>query len=508
MAVSTDKPLTDKPLDEPLGEVELGDARLSRRLLMLVEAFAEHPEASIPGATGSWSAAQAAYRFFDNEQVSPEKLIQALAGATARRCLGLPLVLAVQDTSSLDYTGHSDTLGLGPLEHPKHRGLFAHSTLAVDPRGGVPLGLLGQETWARSAETRVAKGESRKTLPIEAKESIHWLVGVKQTLERLGPEVKAVTVADREADLYELFALACVLRGDWLIRARHDRKLLGDEGHLLRAVESAPIGLCTWVDLVRTDEREARRAKLTVRSIEVVLLPPRRPVKVIAEWWQKHPEAEHLAPEKLEPVRVGVVLVDEVEVPAGVKPLRWLLLTSLSVKSPLEALTVIGYYRLRWLVERYHFVLKSGCQVERLQLETAERLRRALAVYSEVAWRLLWLTYQARATPAALWTTVTTADAVPPGLADLDWRLVYLAVSPKAALPDTPPELRTMVRLIARLGGFLGRKGDGEPGVKTLWRGLRRLDDMVAGYHLFSAHPDLLPDLLRPRPLASSPTCV
>lgn len=497
-------------IDEALGEVELGDERLRKRLSILVEALSEHPEASIPEATGSRAAAQAAYRFFDNEAVSPERLIEALAQATARRCEGRPLLLAVQDTTSLDYTSHRDTSGLGPLEHSAHRGLFVHSTLAVDPRGGVPLGLLGQETWARPSESRVAKGESRKALPVEAKESAHWLVGLKQGEKRLGSaggSTRVLTVADREADVYELFALAHLLQADWLIRARHDRKLAGDEGQLLQAVERAPIRVCTFVDLVRTDERAARRAKLTVRLAEVVLVPPRRPVGALAQWWQAHPEVEHLAPERLTPVRVGVVLVDEVAAPEGEKPLRWLLLTSLAVKTAEEALAVIGYYRLRWLVERYHFVLKSGCQIERLQLETAERLRRALAVYSEVAWRLLWLTYQARTTPAALWTTVTTDRAVPAGLADLDWRLIWLAVSPKVALPDTPPELRTVVRMIARLGGFLGRKGDGEPGVKTLWRGLRRLDDLVAGYRLFSKHPDLLPDQLQASTLASSMTC-
>ena len=151
--------------DEPLGEVEPGDERLRKRLAMLVEPFVEHPEASIPEATGSWAATQAAYRFFDNEAVSPEELIEALSGATAKRCGALPLVLAVQDTTSLDYTSHSDTLGLGPLEHPKYQGLFVHSTLAIDPEGGAPLGLVSQETWARSAE---AKGETRKVLPVEA----------------------------------------------------------------------------------------------------------------------------------------------------------------------------------------------------------------------------------------------------------------------------------------------------------------------------------------------------
>lgn len=130
---------------------------------------------------------------------------------------------------------------------------------------------------------------------------------------------------------------------------------------------------------------------------------------------------------------------------------------------------------MRWLVERYHFVLKSGCLVERLQLETAERLRRALVVYSEVAWRLLWLTYEARAHPEAPCTEVFD---------ELTWRLLWVADCPTAVVPVTPPDLRTAVRKIAMLGGFLGRRGDGEPGVKTLWRGLRRLNDIVATYRI------------------------
>lgn len=467
---------------EMIGEVALGDERLNRRWASLVEAFAEHPAESIPEACGSWAATQAAYRFFDNGAVRPEQLILALAAATAKRSAGLPLLLAVQDTTSLDYTSHTDTEGLGPLEHPKHQGLFVHTTLAVNPVGGVPLGILSQETWARDPEVE-GKRDKRKVLPIEAKESARWLLALKQTEVRFGPATRVLTVADREADIYELFALAHELVGDWLIRARHDRNLVGDERHLLATVEQAPVSACTSVELARTDQREARRAKLEIRRAEVVLRPPTRPVKVIAEWWREHPKVEHLAPEKLEPVRVGVVLVTEVDVPTGVKPLRWLLLTSLAVKTPEQALAVVGYYRLRWLVERYHYVLKSGCQVERLQLETAERLRRALAVYSEVAWQLLWLAYEARADPETPCTKV---------LDELSWRLLAARDCPTVVLPVTPPDLRTAVRKIAMLGGFLGRKGDGEPGVKTLWRGLRRLNDMVAGYLLFTEHPDLL----------------
>jgi len=470
-------------VDEIVREIELGDERLDKRFVTLVETFLERPAASIPEACGTWTATEAAYRFFDNEGVLPEQIILAMARATAKRCEGLPLVLSVQDTSSLDYTGHTDTVGLGPLEHPKHRGLFVHTALAVDPEGGVPLGIVSQQVWARDP-AQVGKSEKRKELPIEAKESARWLVGLKEAEVRLETAAHVLTVGDREADVYELFVLAQELQGDWLIRARHDRRLKGDEGHLLAAVEQAPVCAHTTVELPRVDGREARQAKLEVRSAQVLLVPPARAVGVVKAWWAEHPAVEHLVPMKLRPVRVGVVLVDEVDAPSGVEPLRWLLLTSLPVTTPEQALACVEYYRLRWLVERFHFVLKSGCKVEGLQLETADRLRRAIAVYSEVAWRLLWLTYEARRHPDASATTVVD---------DPTWRLVYAVASPKTAVPMTPPNLRTIVRMIAMLGGFLGRKGDGEPGVKTLWRGLRRLNDMVEGYRVFKEHPDLFP---------------
>ena len=161
----------------------------------------------------------------------------------------------------------------------------------------------------------------------------------------------------------------------------------------------------------------------------------------------------------------------------------WLLLTSLPLDTPEQVLTCITYYRLRWLIERYHFVLKSGCQVERLQLEDAERLKRALVVYAAVAWRLLWLTYEARAHPEAPCTVVLDDDA---------WRLLWAVSYPKAVLPANPPDLHSALREIAKLGGFLGRKHDGEPGVKTLWRGLRRLTDLLAAYRALREHPELL----------------
>jgi len=467
---------------EIIESVELGDERLKQRLYALMEAFAEKPGASIPEACGTWNDTHAAYLFLDNKAVEAEAIASGAAQTTVSRCRGQKVVLAVQDTTSVDYTSHSKTEGLGPLEAANCRGLFVHSTLAVSGEG-VPLGLIDQEVWARDPED-TGKRERRKELPIEAKESAKWLRSLKQTEERLhSAGVDVVTVADREADVYELFALAEEMDSGWVIRARHDRKLKGEAGKLLAKVESAPAYACGTVEVSRSDDRPARQAKLEVRRVRVTLQPPRRAKEVMVQWWAEHPYVERLAPPRLEPVTVGVVLVTEVDPPTGVEALRWLLLTNLPVDTLEQVQLCINYYRLRWLVERYHFVLKSGCRIERLQLEKAERLVRALAVYAVVAWRLLWLTYEARVHPEAPCTLILHEDA---------WRLLLALSSPEAKVPSEPPDMRTAVREIAKLGGFLARKHDGEPGAKTIWRGMRRLNDMVLGYRALQEHPDLL----------------
>lgn len=461
--------------EEIVGEIELGDKRLDDRLAALVEALAERPEASIPEACGDWAGTMAAYRFFKNDSVDPQRIIEGMAQATAARCQSQPRVLVVQDTTSLDYTTHRDTTGLGPLEDSRRRGLFMHTALAVSEEG-VPQGLIDLQIWGRDPNT-IGKRHQRHELPIEAKESAKWLRAVRQAEVRLGPQVRVLTVADREADVYELFALAHELDGDWLIRARHDRALKEPEGKLLAAVEGTEPKVCTRLELPARDGQPAREARLEIRSTSVVLVPPRRSKAAEGKWWAAHPEAERLAPTVLRAIRVGVVLVTEVDPPAGVKPVRWLLLTSLPVDSPQQALACVLAYRLRWLVERYHFVLKSGCQVEKLQLETAERLHLALVVYAGVAWRLLWLTYQARVHADAPCTVVFDDDT---------WQALYATHHQTLLLPEDPPDLRTAVGMVARLGGFLGRSHDGEPGVKTIWRGLRRLDDIVATWRLLN----------------------
>jgi hypothetical protein len=233
----------------------------------------------------------------------------------------------------------------------------------------------------------------------------------------------------------------------------------------LERLESAirqvhPCGQLT-LELRRHPEREARQATLTLRATTLELQPP----------------ATHPQRERLQPIRLQVIWAAEENPPTGVEQVRWLLLTTLTITCFEDVVQCLRWYSYRWLIERYHYVLKSGCRLEQLQLETADRIQRALATYTIVAWRLLWMTYLARYHPDTPADTVLETD---------EWQALYCTIHQTPKPPDSPPDLRTCVRWIAQLGGFLARKHDGEPGVKTLWQGLRRLHDIAQTWLLLS----------------------
>jgi hypothetical protein len=232
-----------------------------------------------------------------------------------------------------------------------------------------------------------------------------------------------------------------------------------EERYLEEAIHQAPPAGIVRVQIGRRDERAPREAHLHVRYRRLELLPPRH----------------HKGRKELRALELGVILAQEEQPEKGDEPVRWLLLTSLPLESLGQAAQCIAYYSRRWLVERYHYVLKSGCRVEELQLESAERLERALATYAVVAWRLLWLTYAARQAPNAPCTIA---------LDEQEWQALFCLMHKEPAPPAQPPTLAEAVRAIAQLGGFLAREADGPPGVKTIWRGLTRLHDITIGFHL------------------------
>jgi hypothetical protein len=376
------------------------------------------------------------------------------------RLAGQPRVLLIQDTTSLDFSHHPATQGLGPLEHPASRGLKLHSVLSAT-LDGVPAGLVYQQVWARDPAT-VGQRHQRRQRATAEQESQRWIDGVVGCEAVLPPELALVTIADREADIYDLFALPRRAGHDLLIRAAHDRNLAEGSERLWAAAQAGVnLGEHT-VTVGRRPDQPLRTATLTVRVATIALDPP----------------LHHRQRARCPAIPVWAIWAAETQPPAGCAAVQWLLLTTLPVTTVAEAVTGLVWYALRWLIERYHVVLKSGCRIEALQLATAARLERALALYSIVAWRLLWLTYLARQTPDA----PCTLALAPPA-----WQALWCVHHQTPTLPATPPTLAEAVRWIAQLGGFLGRTGDGAPGVKVLWRGLQRLDDLTAMFTLL--HP-------------------
>lgn len=267
-------------------------------------------------------------------------------------------------------------------------------------------------------------------------------------------------MADSEADIYDLLATPRNPNSELLIRAHHNRCVRSSERkdeqaqRLQDAIRrSAPIGHIT-LELREKPARAAREAILTLRTISVEIQPP-----------TTHPNIKHA-----HPIHVQVILAEEKKPPPNVEPVSWLLLTALPVTCFEDVVQCLLWYSYRWLIERYHYVLKSGCALEKLQLKTADRIEKALATYCIIAWRLLWLTYFSRTHPEHSVDTV---------LEPYQWQALYCYIHSVAPPPNTPPTVNQCVRWIAQFGGFLGRKGDEEPGVKTIWRGLKRLDDIA-----------------------------
>lgn len=439
----------------------LGDARLNQRLVRIVADKLANPTASIPQASGSWAATKATYTFCASKQFSTDRIRAAHLDATRARIGAHHTVLVLQDTTELNYSTHPHTTGLGHLDNAHCSGLKVHSGLAAT-LDGVPLGLVHQQVWARDAAT---KGQNARKRPQEQRESQRWLTTLEEVQQALPAPIRLIVVADREADIYPLFIAPRDERTDLVIRATYNRSLV--DGGKLEDVAAA----VEWkgersVHIPANGARQARDATVRIGWVTVTLRPP----------------SDYPRPASAPRPSIQLVVVEEREPPAGVKPLRWLLWTTLAVTNWDEAIVVVEAYRARWLIERYHYVLKSGCGIEHVQLETADGLERALALCCIVAWRLLWLTYQARAQGETSCTMV---------FAPHEWQALVCTIRQRAEPPSEPPSLREAVRMVAQLGGFLARKGDGEPGVKTLWRGLSRLDDIAATWLLLrgtSAH--------------------
>lgn len=440
------------------------DPRLVKRLITIARTFAKNPGESIPEACESKAKTKGVYRFFSNSKVTPDSILESPRGETVKRVSQHEIVLSVQDTTLGDYTAHPKTKGVGPTTDGNGLiGIFIHTALAVNTNG-IPLGILAQKIWSRTPG-EIGKGKNRKHIPIERKESYKWFEIMDKSLKDIPETTMVVTVGDREADIYELFHKATTENRHLLIRAKHDRNVVDQEPKkLYEQVKSSDVlGKC-MVKVPRNTELNLppRTIWLMLQSRKVTLYPP------------------FIKGKPLDTITLTAILAREIAPPEGVKPIEWLLLTTLEVDNAEEAFEKVRWYTHRWKIERFHYILKSGCKIEELQLETFERLKNAIALYSFLAWWLTWITYQARETPDVPCTLI---------LADFEWKLLISQVKGSKYLPKRIPTLKEAVLLIAQLGGFLARKSDGDPGVKVLWRGLRELHTMSRTLQSLRSNP-------------------
>ncbi len=387
--------------------------------------------------------------------MSPQQILASHRDSVVERANQQQVVLAIQDTTDLNFSGLKATSGLGFINQTVQQGIKVHTCFAVSGNGE-PLGVLHQHTWTR--EERAGKAGGRRKHPTSEKESQRWLDTLSAAEQGISPSVCLIHVGDREADIYDLFVQPRRQDSHLLIRVQHNRKVQHELGYLIPTIEQAPVVGQRTIELQRNPKRPARSATLTVRVLQVTIERPRY----------------HLTPEAPATVTLTALLVEEVDPPSGAEPIRWLLVTTLPIHDFVDAWQCVQWYSLRWMIERFHFTLKSGCKIEELQLEAAERLLRALATYSIVAWRLMWLTYRARLSPDESCESVLTIH---------EWKLLRRKFEPRHR-SQRPPTLRQAIRWIAQLGGFLARSGDGEPGLKTLWRGLGVLHHLVEGAEL------------------------
>ncbi len=464
--------------EEEFSKADFGDRRLTRRLVSIVRAFYARPQATIPQACQTRAKTKAAYRFFDHRNTSMDKIFEQHYEATQDRASQEPVVLAVQDTTTLNYTSHPATENLGPIGYRPDRGigLIVHDTMAFNP-DGTPLGLLDVQCWARDAED-FGKKNRRHELPIEQKESNKWLISFRKVAEaqRRSPETTFVSVGDREADIYDLFELALKepTGPKLLVRASQNRPLADTEGHLWDKLSEQNISGIQEIRVPRRGNRPARTARLAVRFAEITLKPP-----------IKKPSLRELS--------IWAVLAQEVNAPEDVEPIEWMLLSTCEVTTFAQAVEKLAWYAVRWGIEVYHRTLKSGCKIEERQLGHADRIEACLAIDLVVAWRIFHLTKLGRETPDVPCTVF---------FEEAEWKALTAYINQNPAPPDRTPTLREAVHMVASLGGFLGRKGDGEPGTKSLWLGLQRLDDIT---NIFKVMTRLYVPYSQKPPVSSNP---
>lgn len=456
-----------------LEQMDLGDKRRTDRVTYFITSKLNNPTGSIPDVFKSSNAeVQAAYRILDNDKVKPKAILEPHFESTLKRIAQFPVMLMVDDLSYFDYTNKEVASELGMIGNRTAYGLVTSPLLAVTPERNC-MGLADWKTWCRDPNLEPSLKRYFKQ-PIEEKETYHWLKRYCKISDWQGenPNTQLVYVADRGGDIIDIYKEAEDRKNrqeayaSYVIRCAYDRLIISndttDEGAAINKIQqklscAETLGE-TEINIAAAKNRSARTAKMIVTMANVTITNSKKKVK--------HPIAN------LTVVRVR----EEGTTPQNEKPIEWTLMTNIEVSTYEDALKIVDYYLCRWQVELYFKVLKSGCGVEKLYLQTKDRLENCLAIYALVAWRILYLTQVARNAPDLPCTVIFT---------DSEWKATYRVMNRKKPLPSKPVTLNEMMLMIGALGGFMPRKGCKFPGVKSIWKGTQRVYDFALAYDLF-----------------------
>jgi len=456
-------------LDKELVGCRFCDPRLGRRFRKFVGQLATRLGQTIPLACQDWTNTKAAYRFLSNGRVNEAAILAGHFQATRERFeVAEGPILVLHDTTEFSYTResaqpigilHKSFGGRGKDGRPRLHtvcGILMHSSLAVTAEG-LPLGLVAIKFWTRSKfkGTNALKRKVNPTrVPIEAKESVRWLENLKQSTERLGEPSRCIHIGDRESDIYELFCAAQESGTKFIVRTCVDR-LAGDGQHTIAA-------MMRGIKVKAIHRVEVRDAKGTVSKATVRVKYHRLRVHPPIGKQKEYP-----------PLMLTVIYAQEASTPRGRQKIDWKLITNLPVRCRKDAVEKLAWYAMRWRIETFHKILKSGCRAEAAKLRAAERIVNLIAVFCILSWRIFWMTMMNRVAPAS--SPLVALTRVETHLLD-------------TLIPDDTAKRRRVTRLspyltkIARLGGYLARTKDPPPGNTVMWRGLSRLTDIELGF--------------------------
>ena len=457
-------------VEDEFKAIELGDKRLNRRAIKIVENLGLAPGRTIPQSFQSWGEIKACYNFFDNSLVSDQKLLVPHIKKTIDRIKEYRVILLLSDTTDIDYTAKKAMDGKERLDNKK-TGLWLHPTIAVTPER-LTLGIVDANFWSRKIEVpkdKKAYAIHQNKLPIEEKESYRWLKSYIKACEiaKEAPKTQVINIADREGDIIEIFAASIEQAkqghsAHFIIRSQFDRLLEEQDLETNKKIEkklrqklkeAVSVGEVEFI-IPPTEKRSGRKVKQQIKAATVTLKPANKKWKV----------------------NVNVVMAIEENPPEGEEPLVWILITSLPIDNFDDASLIISYYLCRWEIELFFKVLKSGCKIEERQLQSTQRMKVLISIFMLLAWRVMFTMMLGR---------VSSEISASELFEEAEWKSVYKILNKGNALPMQPPKLGDFMIMVATLGGYVEAKGGSPPGVKTMWKGMARMVDFAIAWEAF-----------------------